>query len=168
METGPAVWMEVKYGTVEGLKRLVDIDPQVDCSLPGGKDLTSPIHEAIMMGNVAMVDRLCRTGVNMDYKPPSGPSAGKTPVEFSRQLRGCARRGNRCDIDCIIQRESQFREAYAEQAAYVAKKRQERVEWTRKLAVVMGCHNRLGENSWFNKLDPELVRMFWRECEHNT
>jgi hypothetical protein len=167
METGPAVWIRVKYGTVDDLKTLIDMDPLVDCSLPGGKDLTSPIHEAIMMGNVAMVDRLCRTGVNMDYKPPSGPSAGKTPAEFARQLRGYARRGNRCDVDCIILRESLFREAYAAQRAHVAKKRQERVELTRNLALAMGGHHRLGGNSWFNALDPELMRMILREGEQN-
>jgi hypothetical protein len=160
METGPVVWTNVKYGTADSVQRLVGECLPEEFSLPGGPNHTSPLHEAILNKNLAMIDVLCRIGVDMSYTARSGPAAGLTPYELVLRMR--THGGVMLDIYRKIEWEWRHRVARAAQRAYVAEMWANR-EDRRRLSFVMGSHFRLGADSRLSNLDPEILRLILGE-----
>ncbi|KAJ1469268.1 hypothetical protein T484DRAFT_1754562 [Baffinella frigidus] len=86
LEEGPPIWTEVKYGTVENVKKLPKVCTAADVSAPGGRHMTSQAHESVWRVDLGMFDRLRYNLCDLQYKIISGPFKEKTPRQFAEAL----------------------------------------------------------------------------------
>lgn len=168
MDTGPPVWTEVRYGTLRGLKALLQTLTREEALAPGGKHLTSPLHEAISRQDIDMVNALRKAGVDIAYKPHSGEAAGLTAYRYAVQVRHNSPFGS--DITRNLLQEQTHGLEYAQQHAIMAKMKAKIVE-TRALrdkhmAFAMGHHHRTGQDSWVSNLERGVVDMILKEVQN--
>ena len=139
---GPRVWMEVKYGTVEGLKGLIKVCTHDEVSAIGGPFLTSPLHEAVYRMDLGMVDLLRYSLCDIECTIGGGSFKGKTPLEYAEYFSSIA--GNPSDsydICWSLRREVSHRPKRVRQRALCVQRRTER-----DLMLAFACirHERLG------------------------
>jgi hypothetical protein len=165
---GPPVWTAVKYGSRESLKNAIEMSTLSEALLPGGRDLTSPLHEAIIRCDIDIVNMLRRNRVvDMQYKPLFGDWRGMTPCELSRRLCTWSRGSISSEINRIMAQELLHAETYDKQRAEVARManlRRLALENKQKcLAFAMGHHRRLGHDSRVGNLEHGVADMIMKQ-----
>jgi hypothetical protein len=152
METGPRVWMAVKYGTLLELKTLLRGINSEEASEKGGPTSTSPLEEAVMKHDVDMVEALQYAIVDLDYENREN-YVFRLAKSMSTTYNSAARR-----VFNTMYRRNLYHAAYTAQEAIVrARNMGNRLRTEIRLAVRMATHPRLGEQSSIGNLDKYLI-----------
>jgi hypothetical protein len=158
---GPPIWMEVKYGTPETLKNMLQQCTQAQVSQPGGVSRTSPVHEAIARHDLQMVDMLRYALCDLQYTPVSGPAAGCTPRQFARLLIQ-DQPSPRYTIWFNLCTEARQRATREANRALYREMRKNRALF---LAFAAAQHDRLGRDTdaWLHNAPDEVMKMIYEQ-----
>jgi hypothetical protein len=163
---GPRIWMEVKYGSAEGLKKLLKVCTLEEVSAPGGRDLTSPVHEAVSRVDLQMVDMLRYKLCDMDYEIAFGACRGKNALSYALLLN-TRRPSVANDIFFSLSREALHRPKREENRALYALMCKNRIQM---LTFANVRHERLGNaaNSMLHNASDDVMRLIFDQMNDDV